>query len=434
MKSIKPNHLTLAAAVLTLGIGAFFAGRSSAPSGDNTDAGRHAGAMLPTKSLHAGRSGSALSRSHRAASRTARRAAAETGSDHSDTPANERMAGILAQVDPLDRTRSWVEFLDRLSADEFNDVIVAFRENGVPKDRMDEYAMLLSAWAKLDPLSALDYASANTASPFARQTILATWSATDPESAIRWAEANHEGDGANPWLVGVIRGIASTDPIRATDLMNSLPYSRERGDALSAMLPTILAMGPEATRNWVSSIPDERLRAGAMDRVVDQIAKTDPQGTIEWMLSNPGRTTDRKVDDVFSQWMKADQGAAIAGYQNLPAGGARSNALRGIVNSMASEDPRAAANFLESHSADANDHVYEQFAWHSFRQDPALAANYIGRIENQHDRDKMYSRALDSWLRIDESAALSWIQSNPLPASVVKRLDREMQKRRDSQR
>jgi len=432
MKSINPNHLTLGAAILTLGIGAFVAGRTSAPSGDDT-ADSHASAMRQTKSPHAGRSGSALSRSHRAASRTARHGAAEPGSGRGDTPASERMTGILAQVDPLDRTRSWVEFLDRLSADEFNDVIVAFRENGVPGDRMDEYAMLLSAWAKLDPLSALDYASANTGSPFARQTILATWSTTDPEAAIRWAEANHDGDGANPWLVGVIRGLASADPIRATELMNSLPYSRERGDALSAMLPTILAMGPEATRNWVSSLPDERLRAGAMDRVVDQIAKTDPQGTIDWMLSNPGRTTDRKIDDVFSRWINADQGAAVACYQNLPAGGARSNALRGIVNSMASDDPRAAANFLESHSTDANDHVYEQFAWHSFRQDPALAADYIGRIENQKDRDKMYSRALDSWLRRDEPAALAWMRSNTLPDPVVKRLEREMQRRRDRQ-
>ncbi len=215
--------------------------------------------------------------------------------------------------------------------------------------------------------------------------------------------------------------------------MNSLPYSRERGDALSAMLPTILAMGPQATRDWISSIPDERLRAGATDRVVDQIAKTDPRGTIDWLLSNPGRTTDRKIDDVFSHWTRADQGAAIASYQNLPAGGARSNALRGIVNSMAGGDPRAAASFLDSHSTDANDHVYEQFVWHSFRQDPSLAVDYISRIDNQREQQKMYSRTLDSWLRRDEPAALSWIQRNPVPDPVGKYLDKKMQERRDRQ-
>ena len=84
--------------------------------------------------------------------------------------------------------------------------------------------MLLSAWAKHDPLAALDYASANTGSPFARQSILTSWAATDPIAAMRWAEDNHEGNEANPWMVGVIRGIAASDPERATQLMNSMPY------------------------------------------------------------------------------------------------------------------------------------------------------------------------------------------------------------------
>ena len=434
MKTINTNHLTIGGAILILGIGAFVARRLSAPSeGDETDAARQT-AMLPTKA-HRGASNS-LSKPRRMASKSARPStpgSATTGRNN-DIPASNQIQEILGQADPLDRTRDWVEFLDHLSADEFLDVISAFRENGVPGDRMDEYAMLLSAWAKLDPLAALEYANANTGSPFARQTILATWSQTDPDAAIRWAEANYDGNGANPWLVGVIRGIASTDPMRATELMNSLPYSRERGDALSALLPSILAMGPDATRQWVSSLPDERLRAGAMDRVINQLAKADPQGTVDWMLTNPGRTTDKKLDDVFYQWMKSDDSGALAYYQNLPAGSERSNALRGIVNAMANEDPRTAAAFLDSHATDANDHVFEQFAWNSFHKEPGLAVDYIGQIQNRKDRDKMYRRALDAWLRRDENAALSWIQTHPLPDPVVKYLDKKIQERQNHQR
>jgi hypothetical protein len=222
--------------------------------------------------------------------------------------------------------------------------------------------------------------------------------------------------------------------MRATELMNSLPYSRERGDALSAVLPTILAMGPDATRQWVSSLPDERLRAGAMDRVVDQLAKTDPQGTVDWLLTNPGRTTDRKMDDIFHRWMKSDDSAALAYYQTLPSGNERSNALRGIVNAMANEDPRTAAAFLDSHATDANDHVIEQFAWNSFQKEPGRAVDYIGQIQNKRDREKMYRRTLDAWLRRDENSALSWIQSHPLPDSVAKYLDKKIQDRKNRQR
>ena len=128
-----------------------------------------------------------------------------------------------------------------------------------------------------------------------------------------------------------------------------------------------------------------------------------------------------------------DKDAALAFYQNLPSGEARTNALRGLVTTMATENPRAAADFLDSHAADGNDRVYQQFAWHSFGQAPDLAANYIGRIADEGTRNGMYRRMLDSWMERDEAAARAWISNVQLPADVIQFLDRHLQERQQRQ-
>lgn len=419
---MKTNYLTILAAVVIVGGASFVAGRMSGSRGQAENQDQPA-ATLPSKSPRDGRG--TLSSAIQDRDRSDRTGTRST----TETELSARMRDALDQPDTVDRTRAWLDFLDQLSPGEFLDVIASFREGGVPEDRMGEYAMLLSAWARIDPIAALDYAKENTGSPFARQTILASWATSDPDAALRWAEANHEGEGANPWLVGVIRGIAAADPGRATDIMLSMPFSRERGAALSAVLPKILEQGPDAARDWVTGIDDEKLREGAMARIAERLASVDPKGTAEWLAANPGDAARRSMDNVLSAWVKEDQSAAVAYFQQLPTGETRSNALRGIVNSVAMNDPQQAANLLDRYPADANDRVVQQFVWHSFRGEPSLAADYISRIDDQKERDRTYDRMLDGWIQRDEPAAMAWMADNTLPESVVKNLERRLLER-----
>jgi hypothetical protein len=133
------------------------------------------------------------------------------------------------------------------------------------------------------------------------------------------------------------------------------------------------------------------------------------------------------MDNVISSWMERDKDSAIAYYKALPAGDVRSNALRGVANSLALQDPRAAADFLDANAADANDRVYQQFVWHSFGEAPDVAASYIGKISNPREQEQMYGRMLDGWLRRDFDAASTWINGNALPESVQQRLQGRIQ-------
>jgi hypothetical protein len=425
--SSQNRTLTMAGAIVVASAGAFFAGRMTAPSSPSGGTAGDSEAALSSKISSRGGDASSApdgSPARRLADRSANREKSGKGEE-----ALAKMETLMRTTDPIERTRAWLDFVNSIAPSEFESVVASFRSLGMTDTRMTEYAMLLSAWGKTDPLQALAYAQANTGNRFARTTILSTWATYDAAGAIQWAEQNHEpqeGEG-NPWMIGIIQGLASTDPARASQLLTAMPFSEERGEALSALLPSILAKGDDAAKAWAEAITDDALKQGAIGRLAETMAEKDPAGTADWLMRNPGEAADRSMDNVISAWMDKDQDSAIAYYKGLPAGDVRSNALRGVANSMAMEDPRAAADFLDANAADANDRVYQQFVWHSFGEAPDIAANYIGKISDPREQEQMYGRMLDGWLRRDFNAASTWINGNTLPESVSQKVQSRIQ-------
>lgn len=421
---MKLTPITALAALLLIGIGGFMAGRVSSPASDATDP------DAPAETRSSRTSSRDSSSSVIETKRLARPSKAEK-SEHGATTADRvaRMEAIVRGENPLDRNRALLAFIDKLAPGDFEEVVANFRNLGITASRMGEYSLLLTAWAQADPLSALTYAKENTSNGFATQTILTSWATTDPDAAIRWAQADYKGDGANPYMPGIIRGLVESDPARATQLLASMPRSEERGEGLDYIMPHLLQQGSEATRSWIASLTDEALRNGAIMRAAEKLANSDPAGTASWLLANPGDAAQRRMDDVYSVWARKDQQAALSSLNKLPAGDDRSNALRGVVNSMAAADPKAAVSLMDQYSNDVNDRLVRNFIWHSYSADPGLAASQISRIGDEGQRDEMYRRMLDNWIERDPSNAQAWIQTNPLPQSVRDRLVRRQTER-----
>lgn len=416
---MKPATLTSLAAFIAIGAVGFIAGRisSSDPAAQET----RAPAEIPTRPARANgpteSSGSIAERMNRDPGRRGP-ASASISSQTLD-----QLTSIVRGEDALDRNRALLAYIDRLGPADFEQAIDRFRSLGITESRMGEYAQLLSAWAKVDPNGALAYAEANTRGGFAANTILTTWAASQPDAAIQWAQTHHEGDGANPYLPGIIRGLAANDPQRAYELLTSMPRSIERGEGLDAIMPHVLAQGAEATRQWIASLNDESLRNGAMMRSAEALAAEDPAGTANLLLANPSEATRRRMDDVYRVWARQDQAAAIQAFSALPAGEERTNALRGVVNAMASSDPQAAVAMLDQYPNDVNDRMVQNVIWHSFGSDPALALSQIPRMTDGGNRNQAYTRMLNAWRQRDPAAANAWIQRNPLPPAVLERLN-----------
>lgn len=410
--------ITTLAALAFIGIGGFMAGRIATPSSSPT---RSEG-PTETRSSRASGAGGEAGENRR------------TPRPEREKPAAKdrlaRLESIVRGENPLDRNRALLAFLDGLGPGDFEGAIAQFRSLGITESRTGEYALMLTAWAQADPISALAYAEQNTRGGFAQDTILTSWASTDPEAAIRWAEASYEGDGPNPFIPGIIRGLAQSDPARATQLLASLPRSEERGKGLDFMLPHLLEQGSEATRSWISSLTDDVLRNGAMIRAADRLAASDPEGTASWLLANPGQAADRRMDDVYSTWAGKDTQAALSSFSALPPGQARSNALRGVVSSVASEDVQAALSLMDRYPADVNDRLVQNFVWHALGSDPATAASQIPRIADEGQRDQTYRRMLGNWMERDPTAAQAWMEVNPVPDAVRERVSRRAERER----
>jgi hypothetical protein len=416
---MKLNTTTTLAALVLIGLGGFMAGRvsSSAPAADTQNG--------PAET-RASRSSSAEFTSTSDSRKTARNSRPERASARIADPKDRtaRLESIVRGENPLDRNRALLAFIDQLAPGDFEGAVAHFRSLGLTEDRMGEYSLLLSAWAQTDPLAALAYADANTRSNFAKETILTSWATADPEAAIAWANSNFDGEGANPYLAGIIRGIADSDPIRASQLLTAMPRSQERAQGLDAFLPQLLRQGADATRAWIASLTDDSLKNGAMLRSATQLAASDPAGTVSWLLENPSEATQRRMDDVYSVWARKDQQAALTSINGLPAGEARSNALRGVISSVASEDPKSAVSLMDRYPNDVTDRVVQNFIWHSFGTDPSTAAGQIARIADEGQRNRMYTRAIGSWLERDPNSAQTWLRSNPLPEAVQNELNK----------
>ncbi|HSP41849.1 MAG TPA: hypothetical protein VLO11_03160 [Luteolibacter sp.] len=413
--------LVIPAALLVAGIAGFIAGRNTQPNPSSSQAGE-AGGPAATRSTRATASSAAENlRSGRAAGQNGQLQSMPASQRHA------RLEAIMRGENALDRNRALLDFIEQLGPGDFEDAVAHFRSLGLTENRLGEYSLLLSAWAKTDPIGALAYARENTGNRFASDTILTTWASLDPLSAIQWAESNHDGDGANPNMIGVIRGIAASDPDLATRLLTEMPRSRERGSALDAILPHLLTQGTDDARAWIESLGDDSLRNGAMMRVAERFAETDPAGTVSWLLDNPGEATQRRMDDVYRTWMRDNPDAALGSISTLPAGEARSDALRGVVSAVSSSDPAMAISLMDRHAADIDDGVVRNFVWRAFDTDPAAAATQIARIDDQRYQYHMYRRILDRWMERDPNTASTWIRSNTLPDNVIEHLQRQSQ-------
>lgn len=418
---MKWNATSVSAACLAVGIGGFVAGKltGGTSGGGEADELLERAQRVSSERTSSARD-SASSRRDPASSRGSR-----LGSERSAATMDDRlmkMEEIVRGENALDRSRAMLSWIDSLAPSEFEAAVARFRSLGITDARMGEYAMLLTAWAELDPMAALAYTTENTRGGMATGTVLAAWASRDPESAIAWAETNHEGDEANPYMVGIIRSLAATNPTRATELLQGLPFSGERGEALRAMIPHLLKQGPDAAKSWIAGLSDERLRDGATARFAEEMAKSDPAGTASWLLANLGDSSTRSVDEVFEEWAKTDKAAALAAFPTFPEGAARSRALRGLVTIEAREDPQAAAALMNRNIADVDDGMVYRFVWNSFDKAPDVAAGQIGLISDERRRNRMYERTLDAWLDRDENAAQRWINSAQLPESVLRSL------------
>ncbi|MDB4353687.1 hypothetical protein N9Z02_00115 [Akkermansiaceae bacterium] len=333
--------------------------------------------------------------------------------------------------DPIARAQGMLSLVDKISPEQFTEIVAAFRALGMTRERMSEYAILLTAWAKVDPVSALDYATKNTGTSFARQTILASWVQTQPEAAIAWAQNNFDetknSQEANPWIVGIIKGIASQDISRASQLLQDLPYSQGRGEALDAVLGELTNQGSEKAKNWISDLTDERLQAGAAARLATNLAGEEPEQALEWASSISEESLLRASPEIIGNWA-VDAPDLAKNWIGSQTEEIQAVAARGLMSAIASKDPADASAWLSQHEGNpAFDDAIQSFVYGTIQKESELSASWIIKMTDARKKEGLFHRVLGGWMREDSPGAMNFIQNNDVPDSIARRAQRQFE-------
>jgi hypothetical protein len=406
-------------AVFAIGIGAAWFGKQShAPANSSTDGpssgtrSSTANARLDSSANPNSAPGSSAGKRPNPAKTTAQSAA-------------EQLQAIGRIGDPFERQRALMDLIDTLNPGQFSALADQFRDMDHLGDSRGEYDLILGAWAKADPLTALEYVSQHGNSRASRATILATWAGRDAAAAERWALDNHSGDGPNPHLVAVIQGIASQDLANASRLAQSLPLSRERGEAIESITRALLAQGAEAAMNFPATIAEDMLRGGFVSSIANRLAIKNPQQAAAWVASlAQGDIQNRAARSVAGALARQDTKAATTWVNTLQPE-ARAEAARGIIPILSATDIPGTAQWVSSLAGTPDyDRVVEEFVWSCNTRAPEQSAAWIQGVSNPDQQRRLFHRMLGEWAQRDASAVKQWVSNNEVPADVLRRFSR----------
>jgi hypothetical protein len=255
--------------------------------------------------------------------------------------------------------------------------------------------------AAADPVSAIAMLNSIPAGPERdrmTQTIAQTYARLNPELAIAWAHSlpPAEVQGA---MMGVLSGIATTDPVRAVDLLvaelaNAAPARPNPVSSLDALMATTTSssalsvllnissavtasggdFGPIADRLLAANNPQI---ASAFSSTIGTWARQDADAAMSWTLRNADRLEDTAFRSIAMSMALTDVDGAVAMLDRLPAD-ARAGWVEGLVTPLARNDPQRLMSLLEGiRGQPGYEDVYSRAARSIATTDPAVAATLL---------------------------------------------------------
>jgi len=413
-----PTSIFTHAAIFAVGIAvATIANRPDTDRSSEADSGKQGRAASARAGQSSASGGEAANSS---TSREKREMAAK--SPHGNEAPAKRLAEINLIGDPLERQAALMELVQRMSPGEFAAFADQYRAMDHFANSRGEYELILRSWAKVDPLGALDHAAERPDGFGDTTVLLSAWAGSDAAAAERWALDHHTGDGPNPYLASVIRGIAAYDLNRASELAASMPNSRERGEAMDAVTRALFVQGNQSAMNFPATIQDPDLRGGYITMIADRLSAKNPEEAASWLAAFPDADSQnrgaRRIADALAR-QDVDQAAA---WVKKLSPEAQAEAARGVITPMSSKDIPGTAKWVSTLSGIPNyDRVVEEFVWSCDYRSPEQSAAWIQGISDPAQRTRLYNRMLGEWAKRDANAVKNWVANNNVPDSVANR-------------
>jgi hypothetical protein len=139
--------------------------------------------------------------------------------------------------------------------------------------------------------------------------------------------------------------------------------------------------------------------------------RRNPQAAADWLAST-GLTSQPLFSALPGVWAEADPAAALLWARTLPAGKARDTAEVAIANTVAYNDPKAAAEmFSDKVESGENAALAITIADIWSATDPAAAAEWVKKMAEGPGKTEAATTLATVWAASDIHAAVAWSES-----------------------
>ena len=272
---------------------------------------------------------------------------------------------------------------------------------------------LFRVWAERDPGGAgiLDLAAAGGSR--AVHAALEGMAMSDPEAAFRMAQ---EFDPKA--MPAALRALSHVDPTLAAAELETLPLGRQRSELAREIAHRMAQDDIGAALAWTETL-DPAAKREALQEVSQEWARHDPQSAAEHALtlSDPHQQRDA-VSEATLHWDCHEPSAALEWANNLE-GDTGLAAIRGVIGTIADNDPQAAASMIDqldfsAAPGDAYSDMAGDLAGQWSRFDPESAANWAQTLPAKNDaQHHAFERVADHWVEQDTLGASEWVGGLP---------------------
>ena len=205
-------------------------------------------------------------------------------------------------------------------------------------------------WFNEDPsaaLSALDSLADRSNRDSWQRTLLRRWAAANREAAWDWVLAQPRSARRATLLAQVAAAVAEDSPSEMLEIAETLD-PEERRRIAQQVLRVWARTDPRAALAALEEMADPQLTQAAQHSVISSWTQSDPRSAFEWVLTQPPSSGQSSLlATTLGAYATTDPERALALASNLD-GGHRSRAIETVIRQWASEDPLAAAAWLDS--------------------------------------------------------------------------------------
>ncbi len=150
-------------------------------------------------------------------------------------------------------------------------------------------------------------------------------------------------------MQSILAQLALTDPSAAQTYIGQMADGPLRDQAITQVALNEADSNPQDTLSWLQNISGTSTPSSAvmsqMIEIVNDMASVDPQATANYVESMQGKPAfNRLVGQLGMNWASVDSQGALTWAESLPANGGYSNAIQGVAAAIAIENPQLAWN------------------------------------------------------------------------------------------